>query len=331
MITHPFAKPILVATFVPLFLMAYTVSAMSSSESFILDLYLGEPVPEEVMLQDVSAVRIVYLGEVHTIVRHHEFQAKILRELSSRNLRLALGLEMFSGEQQQVLDRWQTGKEDVTALIRALGHERWTNLRDYAKVLTTARELNIPILGLNATDKLVKKVAREGLASLTEAERRQVPPHIEKMNPLHDRLLRLRLQVHRAFQGRALDFIVEAQSLRDETMAWILSRYLESPQGKDRTLVVIAGTGHMNYSFGIPERAHRRNGLPFRIALPTESGQLVLSEEEKRQSVPVNITHEDLRFLKVPIADYLHVIPLQESKEPPTRAERREEASALDH
>jgi hypothetical protein len=41
-----------------------------------------------------------------------------------------------------------------------------------------------------------------------------------------------------------------------------------------------------------------------------------MSEEEKRQSVPVTVTHEDLRFLQVPIADYLHVIPLQEAKEP---------------
>jgi hypothetical protein len=85
-------------------------------------------------------------------------------------------------------------------------------------------------------------------------------------------------------------------------------------------MVVIAGSGHMNYGFGIPERAHRMNGLSFRIILPTESGQLVLSEEEKRQSVPITVTHDDLRFLQVPIADYLHVIPLQEAKEPQTES-----------
>jgi uncharacterized iron-regulated protein len=319
-------RSVLVAVFVCLLTISYTGFSMASSDSFILDLYLGEPVPEEVMLDDVSSVRIIYVGEVHTIARHHEFQARILRELSNRNINLALGMEMFTADQQPILDLWQAGKEDVSALIRELGRDQWTNLKDYEAVLTTARESNIPILGLNATDKLVKKVAREGLASLSEEQKKHIPEHVEKMNPLHDRLLRLRLKVHKAFQEKALDSIVEAQSLRDETMAWTLSRYLETPAGKGRTLVVIAGTGHMNYSFGIPERAHRRNRLPFRIILPTESGELTLSEEEKRQSVPVNITHEDLRFLQVPIADYLHVVPLREAKEATTEAASSKDA-----
>jgi uncharacterized iron-regulated protein len=312
---RPFSKVFLVITFVSLITIAYNDSAMPS-ETFILDLYMGEPVPADVMLDDLASTRIIYLGEIHTIHRHHELQAKILRDLSARQLKLALGMEMFSHEQQAILDRWQKGKEDVSALIRALGHEGWTNLKDYEAVLVTAHELGIPILGLNASDKLVKKVAREGFGNLTRAEKEQLPNPIEKVNPLLDRLLRLRLKVHRAFEGRSLDSIVEAQSLRDQTMAQNLNRYLESPDGRDRSMIVIAGSGHMNYGFGIPERAHHLNGLPFRIILPTESGQLVLSEEEKRQSIPINVTHEDLRFLQVPIADYLHVIPLQEPKEP---------------
>jgi len=316
-------RSILAGLLFSLLMFGHNTPAMSSPESFILDLYMGEPVPADIMIEDISSVRIVYIGEVHTIPRHHAFQAKMLRELSDRKLKLALGMEMFSGEQQAVLDSWQKGNQDVSALIRDLGHDAWTNLKDYEAVLTTARELGIPILGLNAADTLVKKVAREGLASLTEAERKRVPAHVDKMNPLLDRLLRLRLKVHRAFQDRSLDFIVEAQSLRDETMARGLSRYLESPYGKDTIMLVIAGTGHMNYGFGIPERAHRRNGLQFRIILPTESGQLELSEEERRQAVPVTITHEDLRFIQVPIADYLHVIPLQNGTETATQVTSR--------
>jgi hypothetical protein len=49
-----------------------------------------------------------------------------------------------------------------------------------------------------------------------------------------------------------------------------------------------------------------------RIILISESGELVLSEEEKRHAVPVDIRHEDLRFIRSPIADYLHVAPLQD-------------------
>jgi uncharacterized iron-regulated protein len=310
-------KVILCAAFVCLITIAYNRPAMSASKSFIVDVYMGEPVTEETMLDDMATVKIIYLGEIHTIPRHHALEAKILRELSARNLKLALGMEMFSHEQQPVLDRWQKEREGISALIRALGQEGWTNLKDYETLLTEARELNIPILGLNATDKLVKKVARKGLDGLTDAEKKQIPGHMAGINPLYDRLLRLRLKVHRAFLGKGLDFIVEAQCVRDQTMAWNLSRYLELPGGKDRIMFVVAGSGHVNYGLGIPERGHRMNGLPFRIIIPTESGQLKLSQEERRQSVPINISHTDLRYLQVPIADYLDVLPLKENEEPP--------------
>ncbi len=38
-----------------------------------------------------------------------------------------------------------------------------------------------------------------------------------------------------------------------ETMAQGVVRFLQSPQGTDRIMMVIAGNGHVNYGFGIPE------------------------------------------------------------------------------
>ena len=101
--------------------MCSSTTALADSEPFIIDLYMGEPVPQDVMLDDLSAVRIVYLGEIHTIARHHELQAQILRGLLDRELKLALGMEMFSRESQPILDRWQTGNQSVADLIMALG------------------------------------------------------------------------------------------------------------------------------------------------------------------------------------------------------------------
>ena len=75
--------------------MCSSTTALADSEPFIIDLYMGEPVPQDVMLDDLSTVRIVYLGEIHTIARHHELQAQILRGLLDRELKLALGMEMF--------------------------------------------------------------------------------------------------------------------------------------------------------------------------------------------------------------------------------------------
>jgi aminopeptidase N len=296
---------------------AYSCNA-SGSGAFMVDLYMGEPVPRDVLLEDLSSVRIIYLGEYHTIERHHNLQAELLRNLADNGMKLSLGMEMFSYNQQEILDRWLQGKEDIDSLIRDLGAEHWTNLRAYESVLSLARHLKIPILALNAPDKLVRKVAREGLESLSESERKSLPEGVEQINPLYERLLRMRLKVHRAFQEKSLKNVILAQGLRDDTMASRIVSYLESPEGKDRSMIVIAGSGHLNYGFGIPERVERRNNYKHRILLASESGELVLSEEEKREAVPIAINHEDLRFIQRPIADYLQVIPLEEEDESET-------------
>lgn len=310
-------------------LMCAQTPVMSECKPFVVDVLIGEPVPMDMVIDDLATVKIIYVGEVHTIDRHHEFQAEMLERLSRRGVKLALGMEMFSVRQQEILDQWQQGNEGVRGLIHALGKGHWTNLMDYRRVLLLARKLLIPILGLNAEDGLVRTVARKGLDGLSGDERAELPPGLEEINPLNDRLLRLKLKVHRAFEGKGLARIILAQALRDATMARAAVDFLESPRGRDRTMMVVAGTGHLNYGFGIPDRVQRRTSLSHRIILPSESGELVLSEAEKQHALPVEITHEDLRFIKKPIADYLHMIPLQKKRPEPTLEPPRTDEARL--
>jgi uncharacterized iron-regulated protein len=290
-------------------------NSVASSQALLVDILMGEPVTMESLLDDLETVRVVYVGEIHTIARHHAFQEILLRGFAERKPKLALGMEMFTQDQQPILDRWHKSTEDISALVKDLGGERWTNLNDYRDVLLAARELHIPIVCLNASGTVVHKVARKGLDGLTSEERASLPADLkERINPLNDRLLRLRLRVHKAFQGMSLDRIVLAQAVRDETVARGIVRFLQSAEGQDRAMMVIAGNGHLNYGFGIPDAVKREMDVASRIILSSESGELVLSEQEERQSVPITITHEELRFIRVPIADYLHMAPLSEPK-----------------
>jgi uncharacterized iron-regulated protein len=291
------------------------VHAVDTDSPLIIDVLMGEPVEMETMLDDLADVKIIYLGEVHTIARHHKLQTDLLDRLKGRGVKPALGMEMFSTQHQAVLDRWLSGKQSINDLIRELGKEHWTNLKDYESVLTTARDLGIHVVGLNAPDDLVRKIAREGLDGLSAKEKASLPEDLEQIDPLNDRLLRLRLRVHKAFEAKSLDNIVLAQALRDATMARAVVEFLNSPKGKDTVMVVVAGSGHINYGLGIPERVKRRLDLPFRIILASESGELVLSEQEMRQMAPTHLTHKDLEFIQKPVADYLHVIPLKEDRQ----------------
>ena len=286
-------------------------SASMSCPSIIIDLLLGEPVPIETALDDMAGTRIVYVGEFHTIKRHHELEVDILRGLAQRNPNVSLAMEMFTSEQQPVIDRWLSSGEPVSVLVNNLGEDRWMNLMDYAPVLVAARDLKIPVVGLNISSGIVRKVSRGGLESLSQDEKALAPPDVEPINPLYAKLLSLKLKVHRAFQDKSLKRIIFAQALRDSVMASNITRYLEGPNTKNRFLVVIAGSGHLNYGFGIPERVKSRIDVNSRIILLSESGELELSEAEKQQAVDIEISHEDLRFIDKPIADYLSVLPIK--------------------
>jgi uncharacterized iron-regulated protein len=303
------------ALWVPVILMCLLgAMAFAEGEPVIVDVYQGEPVDSDTMMEDLTQVRIVYLGEIHTIADHHRLQEQILEALGSAETPLAMGMEMFSVDQQAIVDSWLKGAGSVDDLLNKLGVERWTNLKDYEAILLSIRKLGIPLVALNAPDHLVKGVAAHGTEHLTAAEKSLIPPDFQKVNPDYDRLLRLRLRVHKAFEHMSLDRIVNAQALRDSVMADAANKFLSSEKGKDRRMVIIAGSGHLNYGFGVPERLQSLNGLSHRIILPSESGKLVLSEEELRQAAPTHITHEDLKFIKTPIADYLYVIPFQQTR-----------------
>jgi hypothetical protein len=54
-----------------------------------------------------------------------------------------------------------------------------------------------------------------------------------------------------------------------------------------------------------------------RVILLSESGDLELSPEELAMSREIDITHEQLRQINRPVADYLHVTNLKPDEESP--------------
>jgi len=104
--------------------------ADANRTSLWVDVYQGEPVPYEEVLEDLTTVRTIYLGERHTLQRHHEMQAKILNDLAQKGLPLALGLEQMESSQQSHLDRYNQGEIDFRILQEGI-----YSLRDGGKFI----------------------------------------------------------------------------------------------------------------------------------------------------------------------------------------------------
>ncbi len=198
---------------------------------------------------------------------------------------------------------------------------RWRNYAEYRPILETARRWDIPVIALNARAETIRQVFRSGgIAKLPAEMRRELPADVDLEDPEYAKTLRMQMMVHASVNEGMLRSMVEAQIARDEAMAAALADYLKSPAGQGRTAVVICGAGHVAYGFGAPARVERR--LPEirqRIVLMSESGDVELSAEEKAMARDIEITHEQLREIGRPIADYLHAKEAASGEDVPRR------------
>lgn len=285
-----------------------------------VDVYHGEPIFYEEVLEDLADVRVVYLGECHALDRHHEIQERILRDLARKGLSLVLGLEQLEYYQQPHLDRYNEGKIDFEELAKATNwSERWHNYQQYRTILETAREFQIPVIALNARAETIRQVARSGGVDQLDAKtRKELPQDLQLKDPLYEKLLDLQLMVHMSMTSETLRPIREAQICRDEMMASRLCSFLQSDQGRDRTAIVLCGAGHVSHGLGTVSRVRRRMPeIRDRTIVLSQSGDLELTPAERAMARDIEITHEQLRAVNRPIADYLHVRSLARENESP--------------
>ena len=286
-----------------------------------INVYQGEPLGYRQVLEDLATADVIYLGEFHTIQRHHEIQAEVLGDLARCGAALALGLEQMESSQQPQLDRYNRGEIDFEQLTEASRWaDRWHNYRQYRSVLETARKKKVPVVALNARSETIRQVVRSGgVEGLPPEARKELPAEMRLQDPAYEKLLSLQMMVHVAATSKTLRPMIEAQIARDEAMAEALAAYSKSRSGRGRKMVVLCGAGHVAYGLGMPARVRRRlPGTKERIVLLSESGELDLSPEERAQARQIEITHEQLREIKQPVADYLSVKPLP--AEPPAKS-----------
>ncbi len=288
------------------------ISCIHFREEIYLDVYQGEPILFEEMLESLTRARIIYIGEVHTLKRHHRFQLRIIKALYQKDIPLAIGLEMLPFKSQRYLDAWIEGGVDKEEFLQLInwGKTWGIDFDLYEPVFDFAREKKIKLLALNVPRSLVKKVARKGLSGLTDEEKDVLPP-VTPSSQEHRGYLALSLSRHKTLRGEFEQHVYEAQDVWDSTMAHHVVEYLKSDEGKDKTVVVLAGSGHMAYGYGIPERVSSALGLPYLIVLPTSSGDVKFKKEWEKHIERVELTHEDFHFIKRPVADFIFLVPLR--------------------
>lgn len=218
------------------------------------------------ILQQLVKARIVYLGETHDSVADHQAQLKIIQEMQRQNPKIAIAMEMFQRPFQSVLDGYLAGKLTEEQLVEQTEYnQRWRfSWESYAPILRFAKENKLPVIALNTPSEVTRKVASQGLESLTAEDKKHIPPisEIRTDNAEYRQLLLEVYQQHqKAAQGNSTAFerFLQAQVLWDETMAESIAQFVKA--NPDYQVVVLAGKGHIIYGYGIPSRVERRLGV----------------------------------------------------------------------
>ncbi|MEG4145547.1 ChaN family lipoprotein [Microcoleus sp. Pol12B5] len=226
----------------------------------------GQTYTNQEILQQLLKAKVVYLGETHDSAEDHQAQLGIIREMQRQNRKIAIAMEMFQRPFQSAIDNYLAGKLTEQQLVEQTEYDRRWRFpwESYAPILRFAKENQLPVLALNTPSEVTRKVASQGLESLTAEEKKHIPPisEIRTDNTEYRQLLLEVYQQHqKAEQGNSTAFerFLQAQVLWDETMAEKIADFVKA--NPDYQVVVLAGKGHIIYGYGIPSRVERRLGV----------------------------------------------------------------------
>ena len=230
------------------------------------------PVSFDRMVAEASRSRVIVAGETHDSRADHGLQLRIIRTLHEGGAVVAVGLEMFRAENQELLDkwwRWGMSTERFEALYRENWGTPWILYRD---IFLYARQKRIPLVGLNVPREIISKVAREGYASLTEAERRKLPSGLTcTVDETYRSFIRKTFAGHAHGSGRSFENFCEAQMIWDTAMAVYALEYLDkNPASR---MVILAGSVHA-WKRAIPRQiATMRPDITVSVILPVQKGE----------------------------------------------------------
>ncbi len=190
---------------------------------------------------------VIFFGELHNSSLIHWLQLQLLKQLFEQKKSIVLAGEFFEVDDQLNIDEWMAGF--LTDKNFESEAKLWNNyLTDYKPLLTFAKSNNIPFTATNVPRKYASLVSRKGLAELEKLGKESLkylpslPLIVDKNLPSY---IKMGEMTHSASMN--IDFMIEAQALKDATMAESIFQALK----KNQTVYHINGSYHSDQKEGI--------------------------------------------------------------------------------
>jgi uncharacterized iron-regulated protein len=234
------------------------------------------------LIDRLAAADLVCVGETHDSMMDHHIQLMIVKALYARDDSLGVGMEMFQRPFQKTLDRYISGAiSEETFLEDSDYRKRWGyDWTLYRPIVDFCRRNQLPLAGLNLSNELRARISKEGYDKLTADERKLVGDvdfavkahreyHFDSLGSMHG---------HGKMDKAVQERMYQVMTTWDEYMADSAVKFLT--ERKLRRLVVLAGSGHIERYFGIPDRAKKRlpGGKVLTVRIVTGAGGKSLGE-----------------------------------------------------
>ncbi|MBI5779262.1 MAG: ChaN family lipoprotein [Planctomycetes bacterium] len=241
-----------------------------------VDLATMEIMDYDTMISRLKNIQVVYVAESHTNEAHHKLQGDILKSLSQKNPKTALAMEFLYRSKQDSIDNYIAGKitEEEFDKTNTFGFSEWYHY--YLAMIRYAHANKIKLIGLNVEKTIKSKMAEMGWDKLSPEEQKLIARDVDTSNAKHKEF------VMKQFSGmlndpRTKDMMkgmIEKMYLKqcmwDETFAEAIANYLKSVNDPAAQVVVVAGSGHIEYKFNIPDRSYKRYPASFKTLVPFE-------------------------------------------------------------
>ena len=234
----------------------------------IVHLATGRLLTEGELYAYLAHFRVVYVGESHDSIDDHLVQLNVLTAMQQRFPgRVALGLEMLRRPAQAEVDAYLAGERTEKEFLK-VWQKNWgpRSFPYYRDILTLCREQGIPVLALNS-DRELEEAVRSAAAAPPSPELAERLPQMDLDDPYYRATMEGFFAGHEGGSNQ-VEMFNRIQVLRDETMADTAAKFLRSPEGADKRLVIFAGGNHVRYGYGIPRRLFRRVAAPYAVVDP---------------------------------------------------------------
>ncbi|UYZ65162.1 ChaN family lipoprotein [Hymenobacter weizhouensis] len=259
----------------------------------------GRPASYNQMVRELARADVVFFGEQHNDPLAHWLELQVVKDLLRlRQGQLVLGLEMFERDVQPLVDQYTTGELDDKAFEEQ--SRPWPNYAtDYKPLLQLARQQKFRVVGTNVPRRYASQVAKGGLGvldALPTAEKAWLAPlplTVDYELPGYKNMAKM-FGGADATHGAGAQRIIQAQALKDATMAY----FLNQARTEGHLLLHLNGAYHSDHHDGILAYLRQLNPRLRVLTISTVS-QEQLDELEKE--------HEQK-------ADFVLVVPTDMTK-----------------